>query len=87
MASAIFNLEDLRARRPETLHAPVAEHLSTLPAGLERLERRSSVRTYLFGILYHKAVNLRDPALGAGSSSANRGEPLKRRILDRLRSS
>lgn len=84
MAPAIFNLEDLRARKPETLNALVTEHLSTLLAGalaiglsrpdaeevvqdtfaaflagLDRFEGRSSVRTYLFGILYHKASNLR----------------------------
>jgi RNA polymerase sigma-70 factor (ECF subfamily) len=82
-----ISVEDLRARKLETLNTLVTENLPTLLAGalaiglsrpdaeevvqetfvaflsgLDRFEGRSSVRTYLFGILYHKASNLRAKA-------------------------
>lgn len=40
----------------------VQETFVAFLSGLDRFEGRSSVRTYLFGILYHKASNLRAKA-------------------------
>lgn len=40
----------------------VQETFATFLSGLDRFEGRSSVRTYLFGILYHKASHLRAKA-------------------------
>lgn len=40
----------------------VQETFVALLSGLDRFEGRSSLRTYLFGILYHKASNLRAKA-------------------------
>lgn len=40
----------------------VQETFVAFLSGLDRFEGRSSLRTYLFGILYHKAANLRAKA-------------------------
>lgn len=86
-ATTHCSVDELRARKPETLTAMVNDHLPALLAGalaiglsradaeeavqeafvaflskLDRFEGRSSLRTYLFGILYHKASKLRGKA-------------------------